>query len=174
MASVADPIRELARRLPAARRAAIEEVFRWWLANIAPTHFRRDAFGRYAPYEASRKRDRDEWLRRHARDIAAYRKRGLRLDEANPLKRTGRLEAAFLRGAFVFGGSSRRLTVRWPGLPRYAAYQNRYSGFQASEALTTLSDHDHETLVVLFREWFARYAFEGNAPARSFGGTIGE
>ena len=168
--AVSDPIRELARRIKAATRAGLEETFWYWLRNIAPEHFDREALSRYSEYTESRKCDRAEWLRRHSREVSkasGY----LKLDEVRPLKTTGRLRQAFLKGPVTFSRNNTILTVTWRGLPRYATYTNRYSGFQPHKAITATTETERANLVQLFRDWLNRNLLTGVFSAKSAGGA---
>ena len=160
MGAIADPIRGLVKLIPAATRGALEETFLYWHKAFAPEHFRRGAFGRYpAEYSASRKTDRDEWLRRHASAIARSARKGelgRRLGAVNPLSQSGRLEQAFLSGSYRFGGSMTRLRVTWSTLPGYATRANRFSGFQAAPALVAVSADERENLTRVYAGWLAR------------------
>jgi hypothetical protein len=167
VSQAADPIRALAKLIPRATRAALEETFWYWLREIAPAHFRRDAFGRYEEYADSAKRDETQWRQRHARDLA----KGFSRD-VSPLKATGALERAFLSGTVTFTGSNLRLTARWLRLPAYAGYRNRYSGFQPFRALTDLSEADRVTLERLFREWLNRNITTGEIADKTYGGGV--
>ena len=167
MPRASDPIRALARLIPSATRAALEETFWYWLHNIAPEHFRRAAFGNYDEYAESRKRDEAEWRRRHPREV----KSGLSRDVA-PLKSSGRLERAFLHGSVMFSAGNKKLTARWPGLPDYVRYWNRYSGFQPSRAITAVSERDQASLERLFREWLNRNLTTGDIADKTFGQAV--
>lgn len=174
MARAADPLRAFARMIPAATRAALEECFWYWFRNVAPEHFERDSFGRFREYDESAKRDRQEWVRRHAAQIARAKKSGIRLEEAQPLRVSGRLRTAFLRGPVTFSGGNRRLTAKWPGLPRYATYTNRYSGFQPAKALVAMNEADQVSLTRLFRDWLNRNLLTGDIAAKTFGGGLAQ
>lgn len=158
--AISDPIKDLAKLIPAATRAALEETFRLWHGAYAPEHFKRQAFGRYPDsYAASRKVDKEEWLRRHAGEVARLQKigQGRRVAEVNPLQKSGRLQQAFLSGSYRFSGSNTRLRVTWPTLPSYATRPNRYSGFRADRALVEVSEREREEMGRVAREWIAAY-----------------
>lgn len=165
MPKASDPIRALAKLIPKATRAALEETFWYWLRNIAPDHFRRTAFGRYGEYADSAKRDEARWRARHPQEMQRGRNR-----DVAPLKVTGALERAFLGGPVFFAGSNLRLTACWPRLPDYAGFLNRYSGFQPFRALLDLSEADRVTLDRLFREWLNRNMMTGDIADKTYGG----
>jgi len=150
MGAIVNEIQKIRLRdIPRATRAALESTFWHWHQAYAPQHFTRGAFGRYSSYDQSRKSDREEWLRRHARDVA----RGRASRDANPLVRRGKLKSNFLAGTVLFTGSATRLRARWATLPTYATRPNRYSGFQPARALVEVPESEAIEMGRLYREW---------------------
>ncbi len=160
MGAIADPIIDIMhRQIPLANRVALESTFWHWVRHYGPEHFERSAFSRYsAAYSASRKADKEEWLRRHAKDTARVEKKGelgRRITAVNPLQVSGRLARAFLGGSVAFTGSKTRLRGTWKSLPSYATRPNRHSGFVASGALTSVNEDERQELGRLYGEWLA-------------------
>lgn len=158
MGALKDPIMDILRRqIPLATRSALESTFWHWLRHYAPEHFTRGAFSKYpSTYAASRKIDKAEWLRRHARDVARIARKGdlgRRVTAVNPLSQSGRLERQFLNGTVALSGSATRLRGTWKTLPAYATRLNRYSGFTAARALTDTSEDERRELGRLFKDW---------------------
>lgn len=157
-------IRKLKKTVPRANREALEDLFYYWLEEFAPYHFTREAFRRYPQeYSESAKRNMQQWIERHKEDI----ERGKKSDDVRPARETGRLEDEFLRGTHFFGKAMRRLQVRWPSLPRYARFRNKYSGFTLAEALVEISDTElqqlNEEFDRLLQEALDRKNFRGRS-----------
>lgn len=160
MGAISDPIIAIMhRQIPMATRVALESTFWHWVKHYAPEHFGRSAFSKYpAEYAASRKVDKEEWLRRHAKEVARVGHKGdlgRRITAVNPLQVSGRLSREFLSGSVNFSGSKTRLRGTWKSLPAYATRTNRHSGFVAAKALVVVSEEERQQLAQLYKEWLA-------------------
>lgn len=166
MARRANPFKQFARILLRSTRPALERTFRFWLAERAPDHFDRAAFQQYPEaYNESAKRDKEKWLRARRRLAEKY----LVDPKARPVVKSRRFRARFLRGTVLYTGSAKRLRVTWAGLPPYATYVNRYSGFQPAEAVTYVPDREEGELAAVFAENLMQISRSGEIPVKTHG-----
>ena len=169
MSEAGEQVKALRMNEPRATRAALEFTFKLWLQKFAPAHFQRAAFGQYpAEYDESAKKDREKYL-----DTNKWRiERGLRSSQIRPGRESGVLENAFLHGSYTFGAAARKLSVRWPGLPRYVTAKNRYSGFVLAHALLAVNAAEYEQLQQMFERALQRYLDEQFARTPSRGRAV--
>jgi len=164
MADPTAPIKQMRQTLDRATRSALEDSFRYWHTTFAPQHFRRAAFSRYPlSYAESAKRDQVAYRERHAEQIDARRQ------TADPLRKSGRFEQAFLSGSYRFGAASKFLHVTWPNLPRHVRLRNPYSGFSVVEAITDVPEHERREMQKIFVAALGQFMEQKFARRKSYG-----